>query len=126
MVRELRESKANKMHAWRKEKGERRVGVHGAVFSDELGQNSGEQLPRIGALPLQAKASTGCAKRRRSSEEDGGSRGELWWPKRPPSASMHTVAVAEAGVLAMQRLARGGSGGVSECGWVSRGVGERS
>jgi hypothetical protein len=78
MVPELRESKANKMRARRKEKGEQRVGVHGAVFSGELGRNSGEQLPRIGALPLQAEASTSCAKRRRCSEEDGGSGGGLW------------------------------------------------
>jgi hypothetical protein len=125
MVCELRESKANEMRARRKEKGERRVGVHGAVFSGELDRNSGEQLPRIEALARRAKASTGCAKGRRCSDEDGGSGDELWWPERPTTASARTIAVAEAGARALLRLARGGSGGgVSECGWVSRGAGK--
>jgi hypothetical protein len=77
-------------HGERK-RGERRVGVHGAVFSSELSWNSGEQLPRIGALARRAKASTGCTKGRRCSDEDGGSGGELWWPERPTTASARTI-----------------------------------
>jgi hypothetical protein len=60
-VRERRESKVNEMCARGKEEGERRVGVHRAALFGELGRNSGEQLQRLGALPLQAEASTGYA-----------------------------------------------------------------
>jgi hypothetical protein len=50
--------------------------VHVATHSGELGRNSGELLPWLGAVSLRAVVSTGCATRRRSEEEDGGGGGE--------------------------------------------------
>jgi hypothetical protein len=124
-VRELRESKANEMHAQEKEEGERRVGAHGAMLSGDLGRNSGEQLSRIGALPLRAKASTGCAKGRRCSEEDGGFGDERWSPERPtPARRGAAVAEESRSAALLQWGSEGSGGGVSGRGWVSRGAGE--
>jgi hypothetical protein len=64
-VHEHRGSKANAMCAQRKEKGERRVGVHGAVFSSEFGRDSGEQFHRRGSLPRETEASACYARERR-------------------------------------------------------------
>jgi hypothetical protein len=64
-VRERRESQANEMRAREKEEGERKVGVHRAALSGELGRNSDEPLLWLGAVSLRAAASTGCATRRR-------------------------------------------------------------
>jgi hypothetical protein len=44
-----RGSRANEMRVRRREKGGQRVAVHRAVFSDELGRDSGEQFPRRGS-----------------------------------------------------------------------------
>jgi hypothetical protein len=79
---EHRGSKANEMAARRREKGERRGGVHGAEFSGELGWDSGERFPRRGGLPREVEASTGYARGRRSSEQDGEADGEQRWPER--------------------------------------------
>jgi hypothetical protein len=86
---EHRGSKANEMRARRREKGERRGGVHGAEFSGELGWGFGERFPRRGGLPREAEASTGCARERQCSEQDGDTGGELGWPERPTLARSH-------------------------------------
>jgi hypothetical protein len=116
-VREHRESKADEMHARGKEEGEWRVGVHGAALSDELGRNSGEQLQRLGALPLRAEASMGCVKGRRCSEEDGGSGGELWRPKRQTPARRGAVVVEGSRSAALLLWGSERSGGVSGADW---------
>jgi hypothetical protein len=82
------------MRAQRREKGERRVGVHGAVFSGELGWDSGEQFSWRGSLPREAEASAGYARERQSSEQDGEVGSELGWPERITPARSY-AAVAE-------------------------------
>jgi hypothetical protein len=72
-------SRSEREGGWRGE-------VHGAVHSGELGRNSGELLPWLGAESSRAVVSTGCATRRRSEEEDGGCGGArepamAWWPR---------------------------------------------
>jgi hypothetical protein len=82
------------MRARRREKGERRIGVHGAVFSHELGWDSGEQFLLRGSLPREAEASAGCARERRSTEQDEEAGGELGWPQRTTLVRSY-AAVAE-------------------------------
>jgi hypothetical protein len=75
---------------------------------------SGEQFTRRGGLPRPAGASTGCARERRSSGQDGGVDGET---ERPERQRRRWRAVAEAGLrlllLARCCEARRGNGGGS-------------
>jgi hypothetical protein len=80
-------SKANKMRAWRRKKGERRGGVRGAEFSGELGQYSGERFPRRGSLPREAESSAGSARERRSLKQDGEAGSEPRWLERATPVS---------------------------------------
>jgi hypothetical protein len=124
---EHRGSKANEMRPWRRKKGERRVGVHVAVFSGELGWNFGEQFPRRGSLPWEEEASADCARERRSSEQDGGWR----WAKAAGTGNSDERTRAGGGggspTCALLSLARWGGkwDGVEEDGRGAAGVSER-
>jgi hypothetical protein len=69
------------MHAQKRKKWEQRRGVCGAKFSSELGRGSGEGFPRRGRLPREVEASTSCARKKGSSEQDEEAGGELRWPE---------------------------------------------
>jgi hypothetical protein len=68
-------SRSGREGGWRGE-------VHGVAHSGELGRNSGELLPWLGAESSRTVASTGCATKRRSEDEDGGGGGEPEWRLR--------------------------------------------
>jgi hypothetical protein len=80
----------------KRKKGERRGGVRGAEFFGELGWSSDERFLWRGRLPHEVEISAGCARERRSSEQDGEACGELRWPERATPASTCVQDVAEA------------------------------